>query len=183
MVSGKRKGLKRKDEDMHAHARSLGRFAGLAPVALRFIVGGMMFFHGLDKLTAGPAGFGQFLQSLGLPAGVALGWAVTMLELVGGALLVFGLFSRVVAALLIVNLIGAIIYVSGEAGLIAAEGVGYERDLAYIAGFIGVVLLGPGRPSLDHAFGIEKHVPALVSAESSAEGTRTSVADHRQARA
>lgn len=54
MVSGKRKGLKRKDEDMHAHARSLGRFAGLAPVALRFIVGEMMFFHGLDKLTAGP---------------------------------------------------------------------------------------------------------------------------------
>lgn len=146
-------------------ARSLGRFAGLAPVALRIIVGGMMFFHGLDKLTAGPTGFGQFLQSLGLPAGVALGWAVTMLELVGGALLVVGLYSRVVSVLLIVNLIGAIIYVSGEAGLIAVDGVGYERDLAYIAGFIGVVLLGPGRPSLDHLLGVEEDVPALVAPE------------------
>ncbi len=168
---------------MSTLARSLGRFAGLAPVALRIIVGGMMFFHGLDKLTAGPSGFGQFLQSLGLPAGVALGWAVTMLELVGGALLVVGLFSRVVAALLIVDLIGAIILVSGEAGLIAAEGVGYERDLAYIAAFIGVLLLGPGRPSLDHALGIEKHVPALVSAEGSKEGSRASLADRRRARA
>ncbi|MDQ3767426.1 MAG: DoxX family protein, partial [Actinomycetota bacterium] len=111
------------------------------------------------------------------------GWAVTMLELVGGALLVLGLFSRVVAALLIANLIGAIIYVSGEVGLIAAEGVGYERDLAYIASFIGVMLLGPGRPSLDHAFGIEKHIPALVPPEGSTEGSRASLADRREARA
>lgn len=168
---------------MSAFARTMGRFAGLAPVALRIIVGGMMFFHGLEKLNAGPSGFGQFLQSLGLPAGVALGWAVTMLELVGGAMLVFGLLSRVVAVLLIANLVGAIIYVSGEAGLIASEGVGYERDLAYIAGFIGVLLLGPGRPSLDHALGIEKHVPALVPSESAHRGSRASLADRREARA
>ena len=157
---------------MHALARSLGRFAGLAPVALRLIVGGMMFFHGLDKLNAGPTGFGQFLQSLGLPAGVALGWAVTMLELVGGALLVIGLFSRVVSMLLIVNLVGAIVFVSGEAGLIAADGVGYERDLAYIASFIGVVLLGPGRPSLDHLLGIERGVPVLVASEAPPRASR-----------
>lgn len=168
---------------MNGFARSLGRLAGLAPVALRVIVGGMIFFHGLEKLNAGPAGFGEFLQSLGLPAGVALGWAVTMLEMVGGALLVVGLLSRVVAALLIANLIGAIIYVSGEAGLIAAEGVGYERDLAYIAGFIGVLLLGPGRPSLDHAVGIETAVPVLVPPESSTGESRASLADRREARA
>ena len=167
---------------MNGLARSLGRLAGLTPVALRIIVGGMMFFHGLDKLSSGPTAFGQFLQALGLPAGVALGWAVTILELAGGALLVVGLLSRVVAALLIVELVGAIIYVTGETGLIAAEGVGYERDLAYIAGFIGILLLGPGRPSLDHALGIEEHVPVLVPAGST-EGSRASLGERREARA
>lgn len=142
--------------------RALGRLAAAAPVIVRLIVGGMMFVHGLDKLNSGPANFGQFLEQLGLPAGVALGWLVTLLELVGGAMLVIGLLSRLIALLMTVELIVAIALVSWSSGLIATEGVGYERDLAYIAGFIVVLLLGPGKPSLDHAFGLEEGVPRLA---------------------
>jgi hypothetical protein len=40
--------------------------------------------------------------------------------------------------------------------------VGFERDLAYISGFIVVLLLGPGRPSLDHLLGLERAVPAVT---------------------
>jgi hypothetical protein len=45
---------------MRVFVESLGRLAGAVPVAVRVIVGGMMFFHGLDKLDRGPAGFGTF---------------------------------------------------------------------------------------------------------------------------
>ncbi len=147
---------------MQALASSLGRLAGGAPVVIRIIVGSMMFAHGLDKIVGGPAGFGRFLGArLGLPGGVLLGWLVTLLELVGGALLVAGLLSRVVALLMTAELIGAIVLVTGRRGLIAQEGVGFERDLAYIAGFLAVILLGPGRPSLDHLLGLETATPVL----------------------
>jgi putative oxidoreductase len=144
--------------------RALGRLAAATPVIVRLIVGGMMFAHGLDKINSGPANFGEFLeQQLGLPAGVLLGWVVTILELVGGAMLVIGLLSRLIGLLMTIELIFAIALVSGSNGLIGTEGVGFERDLAYIAGFIVVMLLGPGRPSLDHALRLEEAVPTLAA--------------------
>lgn len=146
-------------------ARQLGRLARLAPVIVRVTVGSLMLAHGLDKIGAGPAGFGEFLSSVGLPAGLLLAWFVTLLELGGGAMLILGLLSRVISALLIAELIVAIALVTGQAGLIASEGVGYERDLAYIAGFLVVLLLGPGRPSLDHLLGFEEAKPTLVTAK------------------
>jgi putative oxidoreductase len=146
-------------------ARQFGRLAGFAPFVARVIVGFLMLAHGVDRLSggvAGIAGFGKFLSSAGLPAGLLLAWFVTLLELVGGALLILGLLSRIIAGLMTVELLVAIALVTGQAGLIAEEGVGYERDLAYIAGFLVVLLLGPGRPSLDHLIGFEEARPALI---------------------
>ncbi len=154
---------------MRVLAASLGRYVGAAPVAIRIIVGTLMLVHGLDKIGRGPAGFGQFLgEQLGLPAGLLLGWLVTLLELVGGAMLIAGLFSRLIALLMTGELIGAILLVTGESGLIGQESVGFERDLAYIAGFIAVILLGPGRPSVDHLVGFETSSPVLQSGASQA---------------
>jgi putative oxidoreductase len=143
--------------------RALGRLAAATPVIVRLIVGGMMLAHGLDKFNNGPSNFGQFLeQQLGLSAGVLLAWLVTALELVGGGLLIVGFLSRLVALLMTIELICAIALVTWPSGLIATQGVGFERDLAYIAGFIVILLLGPGRPSLDHALGLEESVPTLA---------------------
>jgi uncharacterized membrane protein YphA (DoxX/SURF4 family) len=60
------------------------------------------------------------------------------------------------------ELVAAILLVTGSNGLIGAEAVGYERDLAYIAGFLVMFLLGPGKPSIDHALGLEKATPTLA---------------------
>lgn len=149
-------------------ARQMGRLAAAAPVVVRLIVGFLMFVHGIDKLSRGAegiAGFGEFLSSQGVPAGVAAAWFVTFLELVGGAMLIVGLLSRVIVVLMTLELIGAIALVSGANGIIGQEGVGFERDLAYIMGFLAILLLGPGRPSLDHLLGFEEATPALVPAE------------------
>lgn len=144
----------------------LHRLAPLAPVVLRILVGGIMALHGWQKLVEmGPAMFGQtMIADLGLPAPELLGWAVTIIELVAGILLILGLLTRLSASALIVVLLGATILVKPDLGIIAPMGSmlpGAELDLALIAGALGVVLLGPGKPSIDHLLGIERAVPAF----------------------
>lgn len=161
-------------------ARSVARLSGLAdvaPVVVRVVIGAMIATHGWQKLDAGVAGFAGFLDSLGVPSPDAAAWAVTLLELVGGILLIVGLLSRLVALLLIAELVGAVYLVTWNLGLIAdaAEpGVGYERDLAYMLAFLVVLLLGPGKPSVDHLLRIERVVPAFA-------GTRTRAASGQPA--
>lgn len=139
----------------------LARLSSLAPVVLRVVVGIIMAAHGWQKLSGGPAGFGEGMlgDNLGLPAPVLLGWVVTLVELVGGILLVLGALTRIAALPLIGVLLGAVLLVKLEVGLIAEEGAGAELDLALLAGLVAIVLLGPGRPSVDHLVGIERGVP------------------------
>jgi putative oxidoreductase len=135
---------------------------GAVPVIARVVFGAMMFFHGLDKLNRGVGGFAEGLATRGVPLPTVAAWGVTLLEVVGGLMLVVGLVARVVAFLMTLELIGAIVLVTGARGLIGEEGVGYERDLAYIVGFLVVILLGPGRPSLDHLLRLERTSPAAA---------------------
>jgi putative oxidoreductase len=149
---------------MSAIFARLDSVGGAVPVIARVTVGAMMFFHGLSKLNNGVSGFAEGLARKGVPLELVAAWGVTLLELVGGLMLVVGLLARVIAALMTVELIFAIILFTGARGLIGEGGVGYERDLAYIVGLLVVVLLGPGRPSLDHVLRLERvsPVPARV---------------------
>lgn len=138
----------------------VGRLAGLAPLLVRLIVGPIMAVHGFQKLTQmGPGTFGsQMLGGLGVPLPTLMGFVVTFVELGGGILLVLGLLSRLAALLLTINLSVAILLVKVNVGLIAPEGAGAgaELDLALIAGFLVILLAGPGKISLDYALGIER---------------------------
>jgi putative oxidoreductase len=134
----------------------MARFAGLAPLVVRVIVGIIMALHGWQKLQGGPANFGQALAGLGVPLPVFMAYVVTFVELVGGILLIVGLLSRLAALLLTIDLVVAILLVKVNVGFLSPEGaVGAELDLALIAGFLVILLAGPGRLSLDHVLGIE----------------------------
>jgi putative oxidoreductase len=138
--------------------RPLHRLAPLAPLAARVLVGVIMAVHGFQKLTNGPAGFAEVLTALGVPAPGIMAWVVTLTELLGGVLLVLGLFSRLAAFALTVDLVVAILLVKLDVGLIAPmgqPGTGYELDLALIAGFLVVLFGGPGPLSADRALGLE----------------------------
>lgn len=139
----------------------LGRLAGAAPVVVRVIVGVIMLAHGWGKLTGpgGPVGVGGFLAGEGVPAPTFFGYVLTFGELAGGLALIVGLLTRLAAVLLTVNLVLAILLTKIPFRLIGTPGVESpvaELDLALIAGFVAVALLGPGRPSLDHALGLER---------------------------
>jgi putative oxidoreductase len=136
--------------------------AQLSEVALlvvRVIVGIIIGAHGWQKLTViGPANFGQsFLAQSGVPLPIFMGYVVTCTEVIGGILLIVGLLSRLVALLLTINLVIATLMVNVHVGLLSStDGVGAELPLALIAGFLAILLAGPGRLSLDYLFGIER---------------------------
>ncbi len=136
---------------------ALHRLTHLAPLALRLALGLVFVVHGWSKLSAGPAGFSGMLTGLSVPAPGLLAWLVTIAELVGGAMILVGLLTRLATLPLIATMIGAIALVKIDLGVIAAPGPmpGAEVDIALLGGLVALLLLGPGRLSLDHVMGIE----------------------------
>jgi putative oxidoreductase len=75
-------------------------------------------------------------------------------------MLVFGIATRIAAMLLSVVMIGALIYVKQDLGIISSQPMpGAELDLAMLAGLIALVILGPGSISVDDKIGIE---PSMI---------------------
>lgn len=141
----------------------LHRFASLAPLALRLGIGLVFLVHGWQKLTGGPEGFAGMLTGLGVPAPLLFAWLTTAAELGGGILILLGLLTRLATLPLIVVMIGAITLVKTDIGIVAPMGAqlpGAELDIALLVGLVGLLLLGPGRLSVDAAVGIE---PGAVS--------------------
>jgi putative oxidoreductase len=127
---------------------SLGRLKGLAlllgrlAVGLVFLSTGWGKVHNVAKVT-------EFFTSLHIPApglnAVVVGWS----ELLCGAALVIGLFTRLATIPLIVSMIVAIITakrgdIHGFFELIAFE------ETTYLLVLVMIAILGPGSISIDH---------------------------------
>ncbi len=138
---------------------ALHRMAHLAPLALRLGLGIVFVVHGVSKLRGGPAtGFGGMLTGLGVVAPALFAWLVTIAELVGGVLLLIGLLTRLATLPLIATMIGAIILVKADLGVIAGAGSpmpGAELDIALLAGLVALLFIGPGMLSVDRMLGLE----------------------------
>ncbi len=67
-----------------------------------------------------------------------------------------GVFTRIAAMLLGVVMVGALLYVKTDLGIISSEPMpGAEVEFAYLAGLVALIVIGPGRLSLDHRLGVE----------------------------
>jgi putative oxidoreductase len=125
--------------------------AGLVPYApsiLRVVVGLIFLVYGWNKLQ-NPAGFEQMLTGLGFPAAVALSWLVIALEVAGGAALIVGLLVRPIALLFAIEMIVSSLTVKLELGFAPEAATGIELDLALLASSVVLLILGPGRLSID----------------------------------
>jgi putative oxidoreductase len=119
----------------------------LAPLLARITVGvvfvtsGWGKVHNLDKVT-------EFFTELGIPAPAFQAVFVSYVELVCGAALLLGLFTRLVAIPLMCTMIVAIITAKAEEIAGVADLLG-TVEFAYVAMLFGVALMGPGKVSLD----------------------------------
>ncbi|GGI02580.1 DoxX family protein [Arthrobacter liuii] len=135
-----------------------------ALAALRIILGFLFAAHGWQKFNEWTiAGTQASFAKMGVPAADVMAPAVAVLELAGGIALVLGILTRVVAALLVVDMLGALFLVHAPAGVFAANG-GYELVLLLAAASFALALTGAGRLSLDGAlFGRGKSRLAVLA--------------------
>ncbi|GAB3281062.1 DoxX family protein [Sinomonas notoginsengisoli] len=121
----------------------------IARAVLRIALGAVFFAHGWQKFFEYtlPGAQGAFTQ-MGVPGAQFAAPISAGLELVGGALLIVGLLTRVAGALLAVEMIAALLLVHVSAGMFVEKG-GMELVLILAAGAAAVALVGPGRLSLD----------------------------------
>lgn len=117
---------------------------------LRVVAGFLFAAHGWQKYTEFTIAStqGAFAQ-MGVPMADVVAPVIATLELVGGLALIVGLLSRPVAALLALDMLGALVLVHAQAGVFVANN-GYELVLILGAAALAVALIGPGRISADH---------------------------------
>ena len=130
---------------------------GYGMIVLRVVVGLALAAHGSQKLFGsfgggGPAGTRKFFSALGFRAPLAMAVVAGLSELGGGLLLAFGLFTPFAALALTVVMLNAISTVHWTKGFFNSAG-GFEYNLLIIAAALATTATGPGRLSLDHAFG------------------------------
>lgn len=120
---------------------------GLA--VLRVVVGVVSVMHGAQKLfTFGIVGTTRAFAQMGAPLPEITAPLVAVLEFAGGAALILGLLTPLVAALLALNMLVATILVHLPAGFFASEG-GYELTLTLLAASVALAFTGPGAYALD----------------------------------
>lgn len=123
---------------------------------LRLILGFGFMAHGYAKLARGPDHFAAILQALGMPMPTLLAWATVIVELLGGVMVLAGVFIPLASIPMIAVLLVAIVTVHLPNGfssikLLSVDAMGahfgqpgYETDLLYLAGLVSLILGGPG---------------------------------------
>jgi len=126
----------------------------------------LCFNHGWSKvvgLAGGDHGFADGVAHLGFPAPLVFAWAAALSESLGGLLVGLGLLARWAAAFCAFTMaVAAFVQHHALQHLLVAlhlrsaseetvKGWGNpEMALLYLAAFLGVALMGPGRASLDY---------------------------------
>jgi len=144
----------------------------VAALLLRLAAGAIFIPHGWSKI-AGEGGAAAFAADVAANYGIPpfLGHLAAWSELVGAILLIVGLLTRLDALLLagtmfvaafIVQLPEALYEVPADAikAFVALRAI--ELPLALFAICATIVLIGPGRVSLDHLLGIEDRVCRML---------------------
>lgn len=133
------------------------RTSPYAILLLRVTLGIMFISHGLTKLLVfTPAGTAKYFASVGFPGWFA--WPIIAFEVIGGILLVLGVYARLVAAVGALELFGAatVHFANGWMFTNANGGWEYPIFLAIVAAI--VALAGDG------AFSMKQTLPERVSA-------------------
>jgi putative oxidoreductase len=115
----------------------------------RLLLGSIMFAHGYQKFMVDGLGrTTQGFEKMSIPVAIVSASFVTVVELVGGVLVILGALLTTVAACYLVVMVGAAVFVHVPNGMFVANG-GWELVGAIAALLLALAAAGPGRYGID----------------------------------
>jgi putative oxidoreductase len=123
--------------------------ANVGKLILRLLVGGLMFFHGINKIAHGVTFIKGLLAGSIFPEFLAYG--VYVGEILAPVLLVIGFKTRLAALVLAINMVFVIFlaHTSDIFSLTAHGGLELESIYFYLFGSAAIFFLGGGKYSVD----------------------------------
>jgi putative oxidoreductase len=120
----------------------------LGKLLLRLVLGILILFHGMSKVMGGVGFVMKVVTDAGLPA--SLGYLVYFGEVVGPLLIIFGIWTRLGAAFIAVNMLFAfwLVHTKQFLTLNAQGGWALELQGMYLITALVIVILGAGRYSI-----------------------------------
>jgi putative oxidoreductase len=110
---------------------------------LRVAAASVFVIHGAARAALGIVDdFGGYLSSSGFPAGTAVAWAITLVEILGGLLLALGLFVRPLVLWFAVQIAAGVVMIHGRVGwfVVGAGRNGAEYSALILACLLAVAL-------------------------------------------
>ena len=121
----------------------------LGKLILRLTLGVLILLHGIAKISGGTDGIQKMLEGSGLPGFLALG--VYVGEILAPILVIMGFYARLGAAVIVVNMLFAVLLVHRADLFLLTKTGGWALELQafFLFTAVAVALVGPGRFGID----------------------------------
>ena len=117
----------------------------------RIVLGVFITYKGLDFITNMDELEGMTTSGVNAAyAGAALAHYIVFVHILGGPLIAVGLFTRIISALQLPILIGAVFFVNHEEGFLAlGNHMELEISIIVLIGLVVFIIFGAGKYSID----------------------------------
>ena len=125
----------------------------IAKLLLRLTLGALILLHGISKIRGGPGFILDIVDKAGLPE--PFGYLVYVGEVLAPILVIVGLWTRLAALVIAINMIVAVALVHVGQLFTLADTGGWALELQglFLVAAVAVALLGAGRYSIGGNFG------------------------------